>query len=292
MLNVEYEEVDLLFASFGAMSKMSTTGLYNLRHVQCLVLDEADTLLDDSFSGKLLHFLRKFPLQMTRSQTNPEGVQIVMASATIPRSAEEILSEVIPYDSFIKVTTDNLHRLLPHVPQKFIRLSHLDKPSTLLELVKKDASRKLPVVVFSNKSDRVDWISMFLNENGISCVNLNGDMSHHLRQNRFSEYQLGKHMVLACTDVVSRGLDTKNTHHVINYDVPTNISDYIHRCGRVGRVGSKLASGLVTTLVCHRSEVELVKKIEFAARQINNNELPNVNANIKRMINNQIFKKV
>ena len=156
---------------------------------------------------------------MTRPQVNQEGVQIVMASATIPRSAEEILREVITYDSFNKITTENLHRLLPHVPQKFVRLSHLDKPSTLLELVKKDVSRKLPVIVFSNKSDRVDWISMFLNENGISCINLNGIMSHRLRQNRFSEYQMGKFMVLACTDVVSRGLDTKNTHHVINYDV-------------------------------------------------------------------------
>ena len=72
---------------------------------------------------------------------------------------------------------------------------------------------------------------------------------------------------------------------------PTNLSDYIHRCGRVGRVGSGLASGIVTTLVCHRSEAELVQKIEFAARQTNNDELPNVNANIKRMINNQVLKK-
>ena len=157
---------------------------------------------------------------MTHSQSNiSEGVQLIMASATIPRSAEEILSDVIPYESFNKITTENLHRLLPHVPQKFIRLSHLDKPPMLLELVKKDVSRQLPVIVFSNHTNRCDWISMFLNENGISCVNLNGDMSQHFRQNRFSEYQSGKHMVLACTDVVSRGLDTRSTHHVINYDV-------------------------------------------------------------------------
>lgn len=126
---------------------------------------------------------------------------------------------------------------------------------------------------------------MFLNEQGVPCVNLNGTMSQHFRENRFAEYQSGQHLVLSCTDIASRGLDTTRTHHVINYDVPTNISDYIHRCGRVGRVGSQVASGLVTTLVCNPTEVELVQQIEFAARKTHADELPNVNANIKRLLN-------
>lgn len=291
MLNAEHKEVDILVATFGAISKLTTNRIYQLDRLKHLTLDEADTLLDDSFNEKLMYFLRKLPLQKTRPEENPMGIQTIMASATIPRSAEEILSEVIPYGSFSKISTRQLHRLLPHVPQKFIRISHLDKPARLLELVKKDVSRQLPVIVFSNKSDRCDWISMFLNENGIPCVNLNGDMNQALRNGRFAQFQSGKFSVISCTDVVSRGLDTINTHHVINYDVPTNMSDYIHRCGRTGRVGSHLPSGIVTTFVCHPTEVDVVQKIEYAARKAHMDELPNVNANIKRLINNQVLKK-
>ena len=292
MLYPEARPMDILIGSFGAISKLTTTKVYNLSRVQKLVLDEADTLLDDSFNEKLVHFLRKFPLQMEQPQGDvSSGVQLIMASATMPRSAEEILAQVVPFNSFSKITTERLHRLLPHVPQKFVRLSHLDKPAKLLELVKKDTSRKLPLIIFSNKAERCDWVSMFLNENGIPCTNLNGTMSQHFRENRFEAYCSGKYLVLSCTDVVSRGLDTINTHHVINYDVPTNISDYIHRCGRVGRIGSHLPSGLVTTLICHASEADLVRKIEFAARKMGAEDLPNVNANIKRLISNQQLKQ-
>jgi len=291
MLNPDIKNVDILIGSFGAISKLTTTKVYNLDRVQHLVLDEADTLLDDTFNEKVNHFLRKFPLQTQRSQSERSGysgVQVIMASATMPRSAEEILSQTIPFDSFTKITTDSLHRLLPHVPQKFVRLSHLDKPTKLLELVKKDVDRKLPLIIFSNKSNRCDWVSMFLNENGIACTNLNGTMSQHFRENRYEDFKNGKHLVLSCTDIVSRGLDTTNTHHVINFDVPMNVSDYIHRCGRVGRVGSQSNCGLVTTLVCHPTEADLVKKIEFAARKTIAEELTNVNANVKRLIDSRV----
>ncbi|KAI9556222.1 hypothetical protein GHT06_018796 [Daphnia sinensis] len=290
MLNADYQEVDILFATFGAISKLTTNRIFRLDRLKHLVLDEADTLLDDSFNEKLIYFLRKLPLQSTRPTEAITGVQTIMVSATVPRSAEEILSQVIPYGSFTKITTENLHRLQPHVSQKFIRLSHLDKPTRLLELVKKDVSRKLPVIVFSNRSDRCDWVSMFLNENGVSCVNLNGNMPEHLRKGRFEEFRSGRQLVLSCTDVVSRGLDTTSVHQVINYDVPTNISDYIHRCGRIGRVGHQ-ATGIVTTFVCHPTEADLIQKIEYAARRTHNDELPNVNANIKRLITNQVLKK-
>ena len=293
MLNPEVRPMDILIGSFGAISKLTTTKVLDLSQVQKIVLDEADTLLDDSFNEKLVHFLRKFPLQMEQPQGGVSvGVQLIMASATMPRSAEEILAKTVPFNSFTKITTERLHRLLPHVPQKFIRLSHLDKPAKLLELAKKDTSRKLPLIIFSNKSERCDWVSMFLNENGIPCTNLNGTMSQHFRENRYEAFRSGKYLALSCTDIVSRGLDTTNTHHVINFDVPTNISDYIHRCGRVGRVGSQLASGLVTTLVCHASEADLVRKIEFAARKTSAEDLPNVNANIKRLISSQQRKQL
>ena len=143
-LNADFKEVDILFASMGALSKMITHRIYNMSRVQHLVLDESDTLLDDSFNDKMLYILRKFPLQTTTPVTGfKEGVQLVMASATIPRSVEQILGEIVPYSSFAKITTEQLHRLLPHVIQRFYKLSYLDKPARLLELVKKETSRQV-----------------------------------------------------------------------------------------------------------------------------------------------------
>lgn len=143
-LNADYQETDILVASFGALTKLTTHKIYDMSRLCHLVLDEADTLLDDSFNEKLLRFLRKIPLQMTKPEHGiPEGVQVIMASATIPRSAQQILGDVLPYDSFNKITTKQLHRLLPHVTQRFYRLSHLDKPARLLELVKKEVALKV-----------------------------------------------------------------------------------------------------------------------------------------------------
>ncbi len=94
--------------------------------------------------------------------------------------------------------------------------------------------------------------------------------------------------VLSCTDLASRGLDTCNAHHVINYDFPLNMSDYVHRAGRSGRVGSPQGSR-VTSLVGGRIQVHLVQMLERAVRT--QTEIPNVNNNIIRIIQRRRSRK-
>lgn len=150
-LNADCEEVDILITSFGALSKLTTFRIYNMAQLRHLVLDEADTLLDDTFNEKLLHFLRKLPLQVSQPEEDyPDGVQVVMASATIPRSAEQILGDILPYSSFRRITTEQLHRLMPHVTQRFYRISYLDKPAKLLELVKRQIALKVRLFKFNS----------------------------------------------------------------------------------------------------------------------------------------------
>lgn len=205
----------------------------------------------------------------------------------MPTNTEEILQKVIDVQTLHVVSSPNLHKLMPHVEQRFMRISKQNRPSNLLNLVKKDIAKKQPVIVFSNKSATSDFVDIFLNNNGVQSVNLNGDMLMKIRIGRFEQFQNRKYDVLSTTDVGSRGLDTTSARHVINFDFPLHVSDYIHRCGRIGRVGN-LTSSLVTNFISSRREVEVVQRIEHAART--GGLLPNVNANIKNIINKRILK--
>ncbi|XP_075153666.1 putative ATP-dependent RNA helicase Dbp21E2 [Haematobia irritans] len=290
MMNPEFDDVDVVVASVGALSKLVTTGIYRMDHVRHVVLDEADTLLDDSFSDKLVHFLKRFPFHKNLSQTDAEvGTQMILASATMPTNIRELLHRVIDVETIEEVASPHLHKLMPHVEQKFIRVNKADRPAHLLNIVKKEVSLRRPVIVFSNKTPACDYVSIFLNNSGINCLNLNGDMLMKIRMGRFDQFQNAECDVLSTTDVGSRGLDTTRARHVINYDFPLHVSDYIHRSGRIGRVGTRERC-TVTNLISSRREIDVVQRIEHAARC--GGLLPDVNANIKNIINTKIMKEM
>ncbi|KAM8718156.1 hypothetical protein ACLKA7_004804 [Drosophila subpalustris] len=290
MLNPDFEEIDILVATLGAISKLVTTGIYRMDQVRHVVLDEADTLLDDSFTDKLTYFLRRFPFHRNHVQdASTVGTQLLLASATMPTNTREILQRVIDVETIREIVSPHLHYLMPHVTQKFLRISKADRPANLLVLAKQDLAKRRPLIVFSNKSATSDYVSIFLNNSGINCLNLNGDMLMKIRLGRFEEFQRGNCDVLSTTDVGSRGLDTTRARHVINFDFPLHVSDYIHRCGRIGRVGS-LDKSLVTNLISSRREIDVVQRIEHAARI--GGLLPDVNANIKNIINKRIVAEM
>ncbi|XP_062143072.1 probable ATP-dependent RNA helicase DDX28 [Drosophila sulfurigaster albostrigata] len=290
MMNPEFEKMDILVATLGAVSKLVTTGIYRMEQVRHVVLDEADTLLDDSFTDKLTYFLRRFPFHRNHVQDESiVGTQLLLASATMPTNTREILQKVIDVETIRDVVSPHLHYLMPHVTQKFMRISKADRPANLLLLAKQDKAKKRPFIVFSNKSTTSDYVSIFLNNSGINCLNLNGDMLMKIRLGRFEEFQRGNCDVLSTTDVGSRGLDTTRARHVINFDFPLHVSDYIHRCGRIGRVGS-MDKSLVTNFISSRREIDVVQRIEHAART--GGLLPDVNANIKNIINKRIMAEM
>lgn len=114
-------------------------------------------------------------------------------------------------------------------------------------------------------------------------------MLQKIRIGRFDQFQNGTVDVLSTTDVGSRGLNTTRARHVINFDFPLHIADYIHRCGRVGRLGGSL-NCQVTNYISSDREIEIVRKIEHAVRT--QSLLPNVNANITNIINTRIQKQI
>ncbi|KAB7508118.1 putative ATP-dependent RNA helicase DDX28 [Armadillidium nasatum] len=222
MLSPRVAEDDILIGSFGAISKLFTSGVYRKSRLRHIVLDEADTLLDDSFNEKMIYFLKKFTINGDFSElkglNNKEeedvkelvGAQLTLVGATFPRSLQTILKDLISVDAFKQV----------HTP---------------------------------NSSSSSNFVSKFLNENDIACINVNGEMKSFERIDRFEKFQRGELNFIACTDLVSRGLDTVRAQHVVNFDFPAFMSDYIHRCGRTGRVGND-ADCLVTNFIFSQSD--------------------------------------
>lgn len=217
------------------------------------------------------------------------GTQFIMVSATMPTNIEQTLHEIIDTKTLSQVVSPNLHRLMSHVEQRFLRMNKSDRPAHLLSLVKKELKQRKPMIIFSNKTPTSDYISIFLNNSGIKCLNLNGDMLMQIRSGCFKEFQSGECDVLSTTDVGSRGLDTTRARHVINFDFPLHVADYIHRCGRIGRI-NHFERCLVTNFISSRREIDPVQRIEHAARL--GGHLTNVDANIKGIIHRNILQEL
>lgn len=282
MVNPTFEDVDILIGSIGAISKLTTTGIYRIDNVAHVVLDESDTLMDESFHEKIAYYVRKFPFH--------KSTQLVLVSATMPTSVDDVFKSIINTETLKHVVGDDLHKILPYITQQFIRMNKTSRSEQLLRIAKTETGKKRPVIVFSNKTATCDYVSIFLNNNGINCVNVNGDMLNKIRIGRLDSFQNGEVNVLSTTDCLGRGINTMRARHIVNFDFPLYISDYIHRCGRIGRLGGINDKCIVTNFISSLTELDLVRKIELSART--DFELEDVDANIAKILRKRIEKEV
>ncbi|NXC49323.1 DDX28 helicase, partial [Penelope pileata] len=195
-----------------------------------------------------------------------ERTQVVVVGATFPAGLSQMLAKFIDVDHFVNLSTQSLHHLPLHVQQKFVCLKGQDKLPELLQLLKERPASAGAVIIFCNSASTVNWLGYILDDHKIKHLRLQGQMSAAARAGIFASFQKGDVSVLVCTDLASRGLDTSSVQLVVNYDFPSSLQDYLHRVGRVGRVGSK-APGAAVSFVTHRWDVDLVRKIETAARK-------------------------
>ncbi|XP_044516503.1 probable ATP-dependent RNA helicase DDX28 [Gracilinanus agilis] len=276
---------DLLVATPGALWKALKRQLVSLEQLCFLVLDEADTLLDESFLELVEYILGKSPiaenLEELEDPFNPRA-QLVLVGATFPEGVGELLSKVTDLGNLTTVTSPRLHCVMPHVRQKFLRLKGSEKVTELIQALKlrgeDNPGSSGAILVFCNSSSTVNWLGYILDDHKIPHLRLQGQMPAAMRAGIFQSFQNGTKDILLCTDIASRGLDSTRVELVINYDFPPTLQDYIHRAGRVGRVGSEVL-GSVLSFVTHRWDVDLVQKIELAARR--RRSLPGIKAFVK-----------
>ncbi|KAM3665344.1 putative ATP-dependent RNA helicase DDX28 [Ammospiza maritima maritima] len=259
----------VLLGTPGALREALRRRFLALERLRWMVLDEADSLMDESFTELLEEILAHAPLAAGApgpAGPDEERTQVVVVGATFPAGLSETLAKFTDVGRFVTLSTQSLHRLPPHVQQKFVRLKGRDKLPELLQLLKERPSSGGAVLIFCNSASTVNWLGYILDDHRIKHLRLQGQMSAAARAGIFAAFQKGDVSVLVCTDLASRGLDTSSVQLVVNYDFPDTLQDYLHRAGRVGRVGSK-APGAVVSFVTHRWDVDLVRKIETAARK-------------------------
>lgn len=274
---------DILVATPGALIKALRRRCVDLSELSFFVVDEADTLFDPSFSDMLENILLSTNIARDPKETRGPGhkAQLLVVGATFPGGVGEVLSKVTDLGSVVVIKSKMLHFLMPHVKQTFMKVKGTDKILELHQALKMLQQKEGggAALVFCNKSATVNWLGYSLEEMGMRHARLQGEMPAALRAGIFRTFQKAGQMdVLICTDIASRGLDTSRVRLVVNYDSPESHTDYIHRAGRVGRAGGR-EDGEVLTFVTHPWDVELVQKIEMAARR--RTSLPGMESDIR-----------
>ncbi|XP_059618883.1 probable ATP-dependent RNA helicase DDX28 [Phlebotomus argentipes] len=287
MMNPTFEDIDILVGTLGVINKLTATKIYRMGAVREVVLDEADTLLDDSFSDRLSYFLQRFSFH--KNLTSEAGVQLIMVSATIPVNRESMLEKIIDVSVVKNIQTPDLHRIVPNVPQKFLRMSKINRPPNLLSIAKSAIKQDHSVLVFGNKTPTANFVSHFLTSSGVDCISLNADMPMSIRMEQFERFRRGEVKIMSTTDIGSRGLDTRHVSQVVNFDFPLHMADYIHRCGRTGRLGG-VQNCTITNFVSSLHELKIIQQIEHAART--RSALPNVDGNITNIIRKKIITQM
>jgi ATP-dependent RNA helicase RhlE len=233
--------VDLLVATPGRLLDLVKRGDAKLDHIEILVLDEADRMLDMGFWPDVRRILAALPKKrqtMLFSATMaPEVLRIVQTSLVEP-----VRIDVAPPATPIEA----IHQVLYPVDSS-------QKIDLMVALMKAhgDFDRTL---VFCRTKQRSDAVARGLERAGVSTVTMHSDRTMEQRMKALERFREGKVRVLVATDVVSRGIDIEGISHVVNYDVPSNPEDYVHRIGRTARAG---ASGTAYTFVDIREFPEM-----------------------------------
>ncbi|MBD0833046.1 DEAD/DEAH box helicase [Aestuariibaculum sediminum] len=236
--------IDILIATPGRLLDLHKQDLVNLDHVETLVLDEADLMLDMGF----IDDVKKIERLCTKEK------QILLFSATIPYKVEQLANTILKNPERIEVapnasTSGNINQVLYYVPKR-------NKIELCLHLLRNTI--KGTIIIFRRTKFGVDKLEKTLIKNGYKVDSIHGDKTQHLRQEALNKFKTGYVNILIATDVAARGIDINELDAVINFDLPNVPETYVHRVGRTARAGK---SGTAYSL-CSADEKTYITKIQ------------------------------
>ncbi|KAL9965710.1 hypothetical protein ACROYT_G029552 [Oculina patagonica] len=225
----------LLVATPGRLVDMLDRGRVGLDSCKFLVLDEADRMLDMGFEPQI----RRIVDQDTMPKAGER--QTLMFSATFPKEIQMLARDFLV--NYIFLAVGRVGSTSENITQKTVWVDEFDKRSFLLDLLNASGPDSLTLVFVETKKG-ADALEDYLYGQGYPSTSIHGDRSQREREAALQSFKTGRTPILVATAVAARGLDIPNVRHVVNFDMPTDIEEYVHRIGRTGRVGH---TGLATS---------------------------------------------
>ncbi|XP_024121016.1 probable ATP-dependent RNA helicase DDX4 [Oryzias melastigma] len=220
---------NVLCGTPGRLLDMIGRGKVGMSKVRHLVLDEADRMLDMGFEPDMRR------LVASPGMPPKEERQTLMFSATFPEDIQRLAADFLKVD-YLFVAVGVVGGACADVEQTFIQVTKFNKRDKLLDLLRTTGSER--TMVFVETKRQADFIAACLCQEKLPTTSIHGDREQREREKALADFRSGKCPVLVATSVASRGLDIPDVQHVVNYDLPNNIDDYVHRIGRTGRCGN------------------------------------------------------
>lgn len=247
---------DVLIATPGRLISHITMGNVDFSRVSFFVLDEADRMLDMGFSDDILSIAKLLPATC----------QMIMFSATMPEKIEELARTILKNPSVIKIA---MNKPADKIKQMAYLAHDNQKDAVLREIFNKYGQKR--VIIFSSSKQKVKEINRNLRTLKINSGEMHSDLAQTQRDEVMYQFKSGQIDVLVATDIVARGIDIDDISMVINYDVPRDTEDYVHRIGRTARADH---DGIAITLICGKEVGDFMKIEKFIGREIEKVPLP------------------
>ncbi|KAK4762336.1 hypothetical protein SAY87_013036 [Trapa incisa] len=233
--------VDILVATPGRLVDLLERARVSLQMIRYLTLDEADRMLDMGFEPQI----RKIVEQM--DMPPPGERQTMLFSATFPKEIQRMASDFL--SNYIFLAVGRVGSSTDLIVQRVVHVHDAEKRSYLMDLLHAQreggvqGKQEALTLVFVETKRGADSLENWLFTNGFPSTSIHGDRTQQEREHALRSFKSGKTPILVATDVAARGLDIPHVAHVINFDLPNDIDDYVHRIGRTGRAGK---TGLAT----------------------------------------------
>nr|BAE44472.1 Vasa [Botryllus primigenus] len=222
---------NILIATPGRLLDFINRGKVGCDCVEYLILDEADRMLDMGFEPEIRKLLGSPGMPDKNSR------HTLMFSATFPDEIQKLAHEFMRED-FLFLTVGRVGGACSDVTQTLLQVENADKREKLMELLVDVPETAARTLVFVDTKRNADFLATFLSQEGLPTTSIHGDRQQREREIALTDFKKGKCPILIATSVAARGLDIPKVEHVINYDLPSEIDEYVHRIGRTGRCGN------------------------------------------------------